>query len=243
MVTFIATISEWVQHFLKNQHHTSKATQITNKYYGIWPKIRLCNGNFTSVSNNQKKKKQKKTAGWRAVCNFIFLKLCQKSTIRIFIKILLKNICILHSSIIGHKSNFLMTIVIKSPVNSCCIKIWVHSLSVQSCDLVACQQSTILRGKNFEYYWMPTKKYPLFGKVISSKPQLSTIFEWNDGDPCNTCAFHDASHAKKEQKCSNINARNPCSEKLQLKLNHARFRAGFQVFFTKADYPNSLRLW
>ena len=84
---------------------------------------------------------------------------------------------------------------------------------------------------------MPVKKYPLFGRVISSKPQLSTIFEWNDGEPCHTGAFHDASHAKKERKCSNINARNPCSEKLQLKLNHARFRAGFQVNFTKAHSP------
>ena len=87
---------------------------------------------------------------------------------------------------------------------------------------------------------MPMKRYPLFGKVISSKPQLSTIFEWNDEEPCNTDAFHGASHAEKEQKCSNINARNPCSEKLQLKLNHARFRAEFQVNFTKAHSPKLL---
>ena len=84
------------------------------------------------------------------------------------------------------------------------------------------------------------KTYPLFGKVISSKPQLSTILEWNDEEPCNTGAFHGASHAEKEQKCSNINARKPCSEKLQLKLNHARVRAGFQVNFTKAPPPKLL---
>lgn len=87
---------------------------------------------------------------------------------------------------------------------------------------------------------MPMKRYPLFGKVISSKPQLSTIFEWNDEEPCNIGAFHGASHAEKEQKCSNINARKPCSEKLQLKLNHARVRAGFQVNFTKAHSPKLL---
>ena len=80
---------------------------------------------------------------------------------------------------------------------------------------------------------MPMKRYPLFGKVILSKPQLSTIFEWNDEEPCNTGAFHGASHAEKEHTCSNINARKPCSEKLQLKLNHARFRAGFQVIYQK----------
>ena len=87
---------------------------------------------------------------------------------------------------------------------------------------------------------MPMKRYPLFGKVISPKPQLSTIWEWNDEEPCNTGAFHGASHAEKEQTCSNINARKPCSEKLQLKLNHARVRVGFQVNFTKAHSPKLL---
>ena len=87
---------------------------------------------------------------------------------------------------------------------------------------------------------MPMKRYPLFGKVISPKPQLSTIWEWNEEEPCNIGAFHGASHAEKEQTCSNINARKPCSEKLQLKLNHARIRAGFQVNFTKAHSPKLL---
>lgn len=108
-------------------------------------------------------------------------------------------------------------------------------LGASSFDSLACQQSTSLHRKNLELLKMSMKKYPLFGKKISSKPRLSTIFEWNDEEPCKTIAFHAASQAEKEQKCSKINARYTCSEKLL--RNHARFRAGFQVTFTKSHSP------
>lgn len=140
-----------------------------------------------------------------------------------------------------------MTIVTKKPsqrwsharcfdiVNCWRLMLLYKELGASSFDSLARQQSTSLRKKNLELLKMSMKKYPLFGKEVSSKPQLSTIFESDDEEPRKTIAFHGASEAKKEQKCSKMNARDTCSEKLL--RNRARFRAGFQVTFTKSHSP------